>query len=115
LNFNAFSSPAAAIPATSATSGIPGAYGTENVGSFFGPGFAQVDLSVIKDTVVRENLKLQFRGEIFNVLNHPNLDMPSNTWTSTGAASFGLISNTVGRTIGFGTARQIQLALKLTF
>ena len=64
---------------------------------------------------------MQFRGEIFNILNHPNFDSPTlagdgaNIWTPTGAASFGLIENTVGRTIGFGTARQIQLALKLTF
>jgi hypothetical protein len=66
-------------------------------------------------------MKLQFRAEIFNIFNHPNFDSPTlagdgaNVWTPSGATSFGLIENTVGRTIGFGTARQIQLALKLTF
>jgi outer membrane receptor protein involved in Fe transport len=115
LNFAAFSLPTPAVPARGTTPGIPGAYGTENVGSFFGPGFAQVDISLMKDTAVTERVKLQFRADIYNILNHPNLDMPSATWTASGATSFGLISNTVGRTIGFGTARQIQLALKLTF
>lgn len=115
LNFGAFSLPTPAVPAKGTTPGIPGAYGTENIGSFFGPGFAQIDVSLTKDTAITERLKLQFRADIFNIFNHPNLDMPSNTWTASGATSFGLISNTVGRTIGFGTARQIQLALKLTF
>lgn len=121
LNFAAFSLPLQAVKPANGNPGIPGAYGTAPVGDFFGPGFAQVDLSLIKDVTIRENLKVQFRGEIFNILNHPNFDSPTlagdgaNVWTPSGAASFGLIENTVGRTIGFGTARQIQLAMKLTF
>jgi len=121
LNFNAFSLPAQAIKPANGQPGIPGAFGNAPVGDFFGPGFGQVDFSLIKDIPIHERLKMQFRGEIFNILNHPNFDSPTlagdgaNIWTPTGAASFGLIENTVGRTIGFGTARQIQLALKLTF
>ena len=121
LNFNAFSLPTQAVKAANGQPGIPGAFGTAPAGDFFGPGFAQVDFSLIKDIPIRENFKAQFRGEIFNILNHPNFDSPTlagdgaNIWTPSGAASFGLIENTVGRTIGFGTARQIQLALKLTF
>jgi Carboxypeptidase regulatory-like domain/TonB dependent receptor len=121
LNFKAFSLPAQAVTPTNGQPGIPGAFGNAPVGDFFGPGFEQVDFSLIKDIPIRENVKLQFRGEIFNIFNHPNFDSPTlagdgaNVWTPTGAASFGLIENTVGRTIGFGTARQIQLALKLTF
>ncbi len=121
LNFNAFSLPAQAVKPANGQPGIPGAFGTAPVGDFFGPGFTQIDFSLIKDIPIRENVKVQFRGEIFNIFNHPNFDSPTlagdgaNIWTPTGAASFGLIENTVGRTIGFGTARQIQLALKLTF
>jgi len=121
LNFSAFSLPAQAVKPANGQPGIPGAYGAAPVGDFFGPGFAQLDFSLIKDVAIHENFKAQLRGEVFNILNHPNFDAPTlagdgaNVWTPTGAASFGLIENTVGRTIGFGTARQIQLALKLTF
>jgi hypothetical protein len=121
LNFNAFSLPTAAIKPANGQPGIPGTFGNAPNGDFYGPGFTQIDLSLTKDTVIHDKLKLQFRAEIFNILNHPNFDSPTlagdgaNIWNSTGAASFGLIENTVGRTIGFGTARQIQLALKITY
>jgi hypothetical protein len=121
LNFNAFSLPQAAVTPAKGNPGVPGAFGNAPNGDFFGPHFAQIDLSLIKDTSIFESMKLQFRAEIFNIFNHPNFDSPTlagdgaNVWTPSGATSFGLIENTVGRTIGFGTARQIQLALKLTF
>ena len=101
--------------------GIPGAFGSAPVGDFDGPGFGQIDVSLIKQIRVHENFRAEFRGEVFNILNHPNFDSPTlvgdggNVWTPTGGTSFGIIQNTVGRTIGFGTARQIQLALKLIF
>jgi hypothetical protein len=121
LNFNAFYLPAQAVAAAPGAPGIPGAFGSAPVGDFDGPGFSQIDVSLIKQSRIRENLRVELRGEIFNILNHPNFDSPTltgdagNVWTSTGAASFGIIQNTVGRTIGFGTSRQIQLACKLIF
>ena len=115
LNFSAFSLPKQAVAATSTTAGIPGDHGNSPRGVFYGPHFAQLDLSAIKDSTLHENLKLQFRGEIFNILNHPNFDLPSTSWVSSGTASFGLIQNTIGRSIGFGASRQIQLSLKVLF
>jgi hypothetical protein len=121
LNFNAFSLPTTAVKPANGQPGIPGAFGNAPNGDFYGPKFNQIDLSLTKDTTIHEKLKAQFRAEIFNVLNHPNFDSPTlagnggNVWNATGAASFGLIQNTVGRTIGFGTARQIQLAFKITY
>jgi hypothetical protein len=109
LNFSAFAEPAA------------GTYGNSRNGNFFGPGFAQADLSAIKDTPITEHVKAQFRAEYFNILNHPNFGTPSaglygnTTWSPSSAATFGQISNTVGSSIGFGTARQIQFALKILF
>jgi hypothetical protein len=109
LNFNAFTEPAA------------GTYGNSRNGDFYGPSFAQADLSVIKDTSITERVRGQFRAEFFNILNHPNFATPSSglygntTWSPTSAASFGQISNTVGSSIGFGTSRQLQLALKVLF
>lgn len=121
LNFNAFSLPAQAVAPAGGAPGIPGAFGSAPDGDFDGPGFGQIDVSLIKQIRVHENLRAEFRGEVFNILNHPNFDSPTlvgdggNVWTPTGGTSFGIIQNTVGRTIGFGAARQIQIALKLTF
>jgi hypothetical protein len=77
-----------------------------------GPGFSDVDLSVAKDTKIRERVSLQFRSEAFNLFNHPNFGQPQNNLA---VASFGQITAT--RTIrgDLGSSRQIQFALKLLF
>jgi hypothetical protein len=40
---------------------------------------------------------------------------PNTPYSSTNAGQFGVINGTVGRTIGLGTNRQIQFALRLGF
>jgi hypothetical protein len=55
---------------------------------------------------VKEQLKLQFRAEFFNVFNHSNYAIPVNTVTS---KSFGLITSTAS------SGRDIQFALKVMF
>lgn len=100
LNPAAFSMPAS------------GTFGNLARNTIYGPGFAQVDFSLLKQTPVGEGRKLEFRAELFNVLNHPNFAQPNTTY---GTASFGKIFNTFGATLGFGTSRQIQLAMKFIF
>jgi hypothetical protein len=77
-----------------------------------GPGFADVDLSIARDTKITERVSLQFRSEAFNLFNHPNFGQPQNNLA---VASFGQITAT--RTIrgDLGSSRQIQFALKLLF
>jgi hypothetical protein len=89
-----------------------GRIGTAGRNALTGPGFQQFDLSVIKDVPIRESVRAQFRAELFNVLNHPNFAAPNAV---AGTPNFGRIFNTFGRTIGSGTARQIQLALRFQF
>jgi hypothetical protein len=103
---NGFLNPAAfSIPAK-------GTYGDLGRNTFFGPGYAQEDLSLIKNTSIGERAKLQFRAEVFNFLNHTNFDEPQLTYNT---STFGVILNTFGRTLGSGVNRDIQLGLKMTF
>ncbi len=100
LNPAAFSMPAA------------GTFGNLGRNTFFGPNFKQIDVSVLKDMKISERFKLEYRAEIFNIFNRPNFDQPNTTF---GTPNFGKIFNTFGRTLGLGTSRQIQMALRLTF
>jgi outer membrane receptor protein involved in Fe transport len=77
-----------------------------------GPGFNNVDVSLIKNTTIGEDLRLQFRAEFFDVFNHANFGRPGNT---VGTPSFGKISSTRFPTGESGSSRQIQFAVKLGF
>ena len=59
----------------------------------------------------KEERYLQFRGEIFNSLNHPNFDNPSVTETS---STFGKITS-AGVQDQRASSRQIQFALRMVF
>jgi hypothetical protein len=120
-------------PAYNGDPGDPSTLGNAPRNSLPGPDFFQWDFSAMKNFPVTEKMKVQFRGDLFNILNHPNFGNPGNmgicdsitTATSTTAA--GCVPNleftAVGETIagadnslvGSGTARQIQLALKVIF
>jgi hypothetical protein len=89
----------------------PGTYGDLGRGTLRGPGLADVDFSLFKDTPIYEKATVQFRAEFFNILNHQNFG-PPNTTVFSGAAnspSAGLITATAT------FPRQIQLGLKLIF
>jgi hypothetical protein len=90
----------------------PGTFGNAARTAGRGPDFWQFDASLTKDTNLTEAVKLQFRAEVFNVFNRPNFDFANGVF---GTPNFGRIFNTFGRTIGFGTSRQIQLSLRLKF
>jgi hypothetical protein len=91
---------------------VAGTFGNLGRNTIYGPGFAQVDASLIKETPISESTHLEFRAEVYNFVNHPNFGQPNTTF---GTAAFGKILSTFGNTLGIGTARQIQLALKLVF
>ena len=71
-----------------------------------GDGINQWDLSVIKDTRIREGMKLQFRGEFLNAFNHVLFSNPNTSVTST---AFGTITSEKGY------PRRIQLGVKLVY
>src|SRR5216683_2745920 len=67
--------PAAFIPPPTA-SGIPIRQGNLGRNAVRGFGAVQWDFAVHRDFSIHESLKLQFRAEMFNVLNHPNFGQP---------------------------------------
>jgi hypothetical protein len=71
-----------------------------------GPGINMTDLSVLKNTRLREGMNLQFRAEFINALNHPQFSDPSTSVTS---KSFGTITGTSQ------LPRTVQLGLKIIF
>ncbi len=71
-----------------------------------GPGAANFDLSLFKNTTITERIKLQFRAEAFNAFNRVQFQIPN---TSINSAAFGRISAQAN------SPRDIQLALKLLF
>jgi hypothetical protein len=97
------------IPCAAAFNCHPGNLGRDAI---TGPNFLNTDFSVTKNTKITERLNLQFRSEVFDLFNHPNFGNPVLTTTS---SSFGVIQNTRVPTGDFGSARQIQFALKLIF
>ncbi len=76
---------------------------------FHGPAFNQLDFSIFKQFHVNERTYLEFRGEFFNLLNHPNFGTNSFATLNFTNANFSQITGTVQNAI----ARQTQLALKL--
>jgi len=88
-----------------------GVFGTLGRNAFWGPGYHDYDVAVIKDTPFghRGNAELgtvEFRAEFFNVFNIVNFSLPSNIVRGTG---FGIISKTAG------SSRQIQFSLKVIY
>jgi hypothetical protein len=92
-----------------------GFYGNLGRDTFIGPGLATWDFSVLKDTRIRERMNLQFRAEIFNLLNRANFNTPNLiVFTPPTAANPTGLSGTAGAITSTSTSsRQVQFALKL--
>jgi hypothetical protein len=99
LNLAAF----ATVPAVGGVAVRPGNAGTSLVR---GPGFWDVDFLAAKNFKIREGMRLQFRADAFNALNHVNLGSPSTRVDR---------PSTFGRITGARGMRTIQVGLRLTF
>jgi hypothetical protein len=83
----------------------PGNFGNSGRNILEGPGYQNINASLLKDILLKEGLNLQFRFEVFNLLNHPNFDLPD----------IFLGSPTFGRILSAQSPRHIQFGLKLLF
>ncbi len=105
------------------TAPIAGTVGTLGRDTLTGPGYADWDLSLLKATQFTERTRLQFRAEVFNVLNHTDLLTPNpviftsgpSQGTAATRATAPVQSPTAGVVTAAATARQIQLGLKPLF
>jgi hypothetical protein len=113
-----FNPTAFAVPAN-------GQFGDAGRNILRGPRFAQFDLALQKDFQLREGIKIALGVEGYNLFNHPNFAVPSNTQSpltlgGNGDAVFqdatGNLAKNVGRIFTtVGTGRQIQLDARFTF
>lgn len=95
----------------------PGKIGTCGRNILRGPGLAQLDFSVIKNTRIFERYTLEFRWEMFNLFNRANFGFVNNNIRF---ASFGKIQSTpdvdaANPVISQGGPRSMQAVLKLRF
>jgi hypothetical protein len=89
-----------------------GTYGNLKRNTIIGPGLENMDLALEKNFNVRDRANIGFRTEMFNVLNHTNLGLPTTApLTSTGAANPNAGSTTYTTT----TSRQLQFGVRINF
>jgi hypothetical protein len=82
----------------------------------YGPNFVNLDFSVIKVFKFRERFTLEARGEVFNILNHPNFADPVNDVSDgvgLGLAQFTPDIAASNPVIGSGGSRHIQIGAKI--
>ena len=98
-----------------------GSFGNMGRNIFRGPNLREWNFSVSKTWKFTERFKMQVRGEVFNLLNHPNFDVwsmnndlsyPTGVGTTVFTPDLGTASNPV---LGSGGSRHIQIAAKLTW
>ena len=82
-----------------------GTFGNAGRNNLIGPGFINLDAVLSRTFQVVERLSLQFRAEAFNLANHPNFDLPAQTF---GVPGFGSL-------ISAEAPRQLQFAIKARF
>jgi hypothetical protein len=110
-----FSDKAKTIPIPGTCSNLVGHTGRNR---FYGPGLTTVDFSAFKNFRFTERLRLQFRAEFFNLLNHPNFAAP-NFLNDANNSVFDEKGAPIGNAGVIGStstsSRQIQLGLKLVW
>ena len=82
-----------------------GQFGTEGRNVNVGPAYANWDFATLKNFKVTESKQLQFRAELFNILNRTNFFLPDCD----------ISSPTFNHILAAGTPRQVQFALKFMF
>jgi|HubBroStandDraft_6_1064221.scaffolds.fasta_scaffold29651_2 hypothetical protein len=129
VNPAAFCVPGSTLFSGGTCPGIAGGPGNLGRNAYAAPGFGDVDFSVIKNISFTERVKLQLRGEMFNIFNRKNYatgagSVGAGTCTISSTCPSGFSGGVVGDTIGdfFGSPGlgpgepfNIQIAAKIVF
>ena len=90
-----------------------GTVGNEMRAQLYGPHQRSADFSLFKDFPIREQMKLQFRADLFNILNHPVFNLPNSQIV--GFAPFPNPTAGTIRSTPENNQREIQLSLRVEF
>src|SRR5262249_37218935 len=121
---------------------LPGTFGNLERNSIHGPDFKQADLVISKRIGLARGTNAELRAEIFNLFNTTNFAydgigsvlpaglpnssqgetvttsgriQPGQAYNTAAGGTVGQRTHKVGRTVGLGTSRQVQLAFRLNF
>jgi hypothetical protein len=115
---------------------LPGTFGNLERNSIHGPSTKQFDLVIAKRLRMAGTSSIELRAEVFNLFNTVNFSNPVGTlpsvipanatteantlqpgqaYTTAAGGTFGKLTGTVGKTVGLGTPRQAQFALRVNF
>ena len=104
--YNWISPAAFAVPSTAEVA-AGNYFGNAGRGSIREPGLVNFDFSVMKNTAIRETMRLQFRGELYNLTNTPFFGGNGFVNNNFNSPSFGKVTQ-AGDAV-------VQLGLKLIF
>ncbi|MEO5739434.1 MAG: TonB-dependent receptor [Vicinamibacterales bacterium] len=103
----------------------PGTFGNQSRNALRGPEFVQLDMMFSKDFQFARSQSVQMRVELFNITNRLNYENPASSLPGNGTAgvpfadaqagTFGYMLGPLNRTVGLGTARQMQISLRYSF
>ena len=80
-------------------------FGSQGVSLLRADGTANFSFSALRNFRITESKRVQFRGEFFNALNHPQFNVPGRVL---GGAGFGVVASA-------GPARTVQLGVRLIY
>jgi hypothetical protein len=108
LNKSAFAAP----PLN--TAGVYSRVGTVGRNQFYGPGYNTTGLSVFKDIPIAGRVTSQLRGQAYNLFNHPQFGNPVADYSNSNLID-AVDSNVTINTVRFRSAREVELAYRVTF
>jgi len=83
----------------------PYRFGNQGVNILRSDGLVNSDFSILRNFSTRQGIRVQFRGELFNAVNHTNFGLPGRVL---GNPDFGVVDTA-------GPAPRVQLGLRLIF